>query len=235
MRTAAPRSDLLEWYVAGSCTAAWDALIHAGPTHPQAAAIAAEVMRRLLDDIELVSMRLEEAGFPVVGRQPLAEEELAVLPQLERLVGPLPLALRALWEQLGTLCLQHRGFWLHQQQVEAQWLPLLEADPLWVDGPSAVLGAAVRWATPPAGKRGPLHVPLSPDRKQKARRPAERPCEILLGRAVVDPHVLGVPDSSRLVDHLRGALLTWGGFPGLADLEEWQPFVLSLTEGLEPF
>lgn len=108
-------ASYLDRYLAGEHEAVWRELAALGPAVREppvwddARAVAAETMRRVRHDVELLVARLGAMGFrfvhPAQAHEPPTPALLARLDALEAQAGPLPLALRAFYETVGSVCL----------------------------------------------------------------------------------------------------------------------------------
>ncbi len=105
----------LDRYRAGEHVAVWRELAALGPAVREAPvlddarAVARETMRRVRHNVELLVVRLHALDFrfvdPAQAHEPPTPALLARLDALESEAGPLPLALRAFYEEVGSVCL----------------------------------------------------------------------------------------------------------------------------------
>jgi len=106
----------LERYLAGEHAAVWDELLALGadvrkePVYSDARAVARETMTRVRHNVELLATRLRELGFrfayPDEAVAPPDAELVARLDRIEAEAGgPMPIALRAFFEHVGSVCL----------------------------------------------------------------------------------------------------------------------------------
>ena len=108
-------ASYLARYQQGEHEAVWRDLVALGArvrepaVRDDARAVAAETMRRVRHNLELLVPRLREIGFefasPDDALRPPEPRTLAILDELERTVGPVPLSLRAFFEIVGSVCL----------------------------------------------------------------------------------------------------------------------------------
>jgi hypothetical protein len=101
----------LERYLRGDCEQVWDDLIALGdhvreePIYSDALAVARETMTRAKRNIEILYERLNTMSYlfawPDQVIQPPDADVISQIDQLESLVGPLPLSLRAWYEIVG--------------------------------------------------------------------------------------------------------------------------------------
>lgn len=224
------RRDFLARYRAGE-HAVWDELVqqHAAAIdqHPdlraEAAAVAAELMRRVRHDTDAVRAVLRAAGARLADEDaPASAAELA--PLIER-AGPLPLALDAMWRIAGSLRLVPHDddrYDYGRCALERDGLALLALDPLELEGTGAAAYAVqdhdARVEDTSDEVAGPLIVELAPDYLHKQAISGggpyaiELPAEAPAGR--VDPLLRDQRYAPTLVGYLRHAF-RWGGFPGL--------------------
>ena len=100
-------------YLAGEHEAVWRELAALGDgvrdpaVLDDARAVARETMQRVRRNVELVVTRLRAMGYRFVqpAHEPPTPALLARLDTLEAQAGPLPLALRAFYEEVGAVCL----------------------------------------------------------------------------------------------------------------------------------
>jgi hypothetical protein len=132
-------------YMAGDHVGAWNALVALGPAVRreflnEATAVAWETMRRVRQNLGVVTARLEVCGYlravPDRGSR-VSEEDLALYEQ--QLGGPLPLSLRMFWRVVGSIDLtqaesQMVHDWLDVPSSDLQCLG--DDDPLVVPDPS---------------------------------------------------------------------------------------------------
>ena len=101
-------------YHAGDREGVWEELRALGSgardaaTHADARAVAVETMRRARENVELLATRLRAMGFrfayPDRVHVPPNAVLLARLDAIERAAGPLPLSIRAFYEEVGSVC-----------------------------------------------------------------------------------------------------------------------------------
>jgi hypothetical protein len=261
-----PRRSLLEQYRgAGLHDSVWHELIALGPLEPgtppwaEAAAIARETMERVRRNLEAILAGLAGDGY-VFGTEdtpgqlrpqppwtPPPPETPAQLAELERRVGPVPLSLRAWWEQVGAVSLQGA---FPDTWAEAGRLPM--NDPLVVDSLAWVLEQADEWEG--EGRVRPFKAWLAPDLYHKANVSGGAPYTVALpdGRAdaPLDGVVVLLPNpltpgtgadhletKEFFVEYLRRSF-RWAGFPGYAaggepapdrDLDRLRPLVARMV------
>jgi hypothetical protein len=228
------RRDFLARYQAGEHSA-WDELVtHASAVvqHPalaeEATAVATALMKRVRHNTDAVRAVLRAAGATIADEHPPATTEN--LARLVALVGPLPIALDALWRVLGSIALVPGGGTRYDYgtcSLESEGISLLALDPLEVCGPD------VGWIIDSYEQRiaeshreivGPLSLDFAPDFLHKqnisggpayaVELPPRSPAD------AIDPPVLYERHRTTLVGYLRAAFAC-GGFPML-DVA-WQP------------
>jgi len=248
----------LDRYLQGECIEVWDELVALGsavyddgsPVAMDALAVARETMRRARHNIVLLLRRLYEVGYrfgyswcsadarefferELVPPPPIDEPDPDIAVQLDTLeatIGPLPLSLRAWYEQIGAVNFvgaypvddptDPEGF-AHWEQVKAdekqrftQSYSAIQAerpchhdlDPLWVY-PFAysrdLLEGSVR-----------LEWVIAPDEYFKLGQPGGGYYSIVLPNANADARVDYEWHNMTFVGYLR-TCFRWGGFPGL--------------------
>ena len=252
--------SFLERYEHGEHTAVWDDLralggqIRQPPLYADAWAVAQVTMRRVRHNLEQLLPRLHRlryafgAGFfedmtpdeeaaaqrqaPVLA--PPGPETSAQLAELEGLVGPLPLSLRAFYEVVGSVNLVGRfpsgtfGAAERDRQRQRAVRPSLqvpfnpafdyELDPLFVYSLEMSLVLFRDWQDRRA-RYGrailPYPLPIGPDCFFKSSVSGGGEYRIEVPCAAADAPLLLEWHHTTFVDYLRIAL-RWGGFPGLA-------------------
>ncbi|MBL8608194.1 MAG: hypothetical protein JNL38_12800 [Myxococcales bacterium] len=183
-------------------------------------------------NVERVAKRLRREGYVFAPpRRPLARPSPRLVAKLERAAGPLPPALRALYEVFGGCDLRgtHPG-WPGTAHVEVRppgALNVWYTDPLVVLPLASVLDEALEDAADGAA----FDLPLAPDRTGKAGFSGGSVTVTLPSREA-DPALGGAP--GHLLEHLRAAL-RWGGFPGFASVDDPPPLIAELAALCEPF
>jgi hypothetical protein len=193
-------------------------------------------MRRVRRNCEVLVTRLRAAGYvfgiyadgsrgytsdgPLV---PPSAGTHSDIEELEERVGPLPLSLRAFWEEVGSVDFvgRHRAW-------------LAGRDPLVVYPPEGAL-AEIEMLEVDEDEPGPLEVPLAPDDLHKDNVSGGDAYAIALPDPCADSMVLNERHNLLLVPYLRLAILGWGGFPGLGGQKTPFAPLEGLIAGLEPF
>jgi hypothetical protein len=237
----------LERYLGGEHEAVWDELQALGPAvrrEPHlspARAVAAETMRRVRRDCEVIVSRLRASGYvfgtypdgstgyhtqgPLV---PPSEKTLAGLAELERRAGVLPLSLAAFWQEVGSVDLVG---------MHPRWPDGL--DPLVIYEPEAAICDLDDWEA--LVEEGDVDAPerfeagLSPDDLHKDDTSGGEPYCVVLPDPAADFVLLNERHGLHFVPYLRMAILRWGGLPGLDGREEPPAALGGLVAGLEPF
>jgi hypothetical protein len=234
--------NLLERYQAGEHEQVWDELQRLGPAvrepphYALAQAVAAETMRRVRRNCELLVARLRATGYvfgvypdgsrgyyslgPLV---PPTGETRADSASLEAAAGPIPLSLAAFWEEVGSVDLvgRHKG-----------WPRRL--DPLVVDPPEAAL-SDLEMGEPETNAAGQFEASLAPDDLHKDNVSGGAPYSAALPDPAADFELLNERHGLLFVPYLRLAILRWGGFPGLDGSQAVFEPLAGLVAGLEPF
>jgi hypothetical protein len=235
-------ASYLERYLQGECIQVWAELVALGdqiqnePIYSDAWAVACETMRRVRQNIERMIPRLRALGyvflhdqlpkerdFSVQGRNwiralpPVRSEPssdiVARLDALEREVGPLPLSLRAFYQEVGGV--NFIG--------AAGWDPLVvfSFDRELVEGPDEEPPEeSDDWADGYREEEQPLpekyyHVVIAPDLYHKAGVGGGSPYEIRISKtATADAVLLNEEHHTTFVNYLRLCCLH-AGFPAL--------------------
>jgi hypothetical protein len=238
--------DYLQRYLEGEFEQVWSDLQALGPAiwhephYSAACAVAAETMRRVRRNCELIVARLYGEGY-IFGRYPDGSdgyygtggplvtptpETKAAHARVEARVGPLPLSLAAFWREVGSVDLVG---------MPPSWPALL--DPLVVYGPDAAIEDIEAWdedwsdGYAPAG----FEVGLAPDDLHKDNISGGPPYSVALPDPSADFKLLNERHGLLFVPYLRLAILRWGGFPGLDGREVDFKVLDVLVSGLEPF
>lgn len=240
--------ELLDRYMWGEHGAVWNELRShealEGALLKEASAVATETMRRVARNTELLAERLAASGWvPLYGelRTSPRAEDLDVFRQIEEATGsPLPLSLRAFWENVGGI-----NFVWDYNIGEAPNLgvqvPLDEMDPLCVAPPAEVTDLLDEWEYERSGIdpeiADPFELDLAPDYLHKVNTSGGGPYGIELPFLGADPVFANEPHELPFVEYLR-LCLRWAGFPGLerhSDRQDIREFVNAMTQGLVPF
>ena len=146
------------------------------------------------------------------------------LDKLEKqLKGPLPLSIRAWYEEVGSVCLMGHHPLLNPRDGE------VVADPLVVEPLEAATSMLEDFG------EDEFRLILSPDDLHKANTSGGDPYSMRVPDLCADGVVLDESHNMNFVEYLRLAF-QWGGFPGL-EREERRPEkeLAILREGLTPF
>jgi hypothetical protein len=278
-----PTGSYLERYEHGDHAAVWEDLrtlgdqIRQPPLFADALAVAHATMRRVRHNLERLIPRLQRleyafgAGFfadlspaeaaearrqaPVFA--PPSPATPAQLAELENLVGPLPLSLRAFYEVVGSVNLvgrfppgtfgpaQSEGQRQRQRPVrpspETPFNPAFdyELDPLFVYSLELTLVLFRDWQdrrTRHGQPSLPYRLPIGPDCFFKYSMSGGGQYSVEVPCAAADAPLLLEWHQTTLVDYLRIAL-RWGGFPGLQRREPpiLPPMIDALRGDLLPF
>jgi hypothetical protein len=237
-------------YRAGDCEGVWRELVAAGPAlrddgggWKEATEVAGELIGRAGRNVRRLHQALAQSGYSfdlgdaaLTPPQPDIDERIA---EVERTVGPMPLAVRVWLQEIGNVNLTgSHPLWGFQY-----------GDPLVVE--CAIDDVVeeyedrkhVGWFELAGTDRFPLS--LAPDYLHKSDVSGGAPYGINLPAPAVD----ALWDNDALhqgltfVEYLRSALLRWGGFPGwarhepefAAPAEPWPPLLEQLAETFERF
>jgi len=192
-----------------------DAVMSSEDRRAEAEAVARALMKRVRSASHAVRAVLVEAGALVGPEEPPASQ--ATLARLEERFGPLPIALRALFVECGSLTLLPPSAYGTFEEYgpntfdTSTGLLFQYRDPVHVDGPEAFL----------ADNLGELedYVIFTADLHEKANGGGgngyKLPFPFEDAKARLDPDLDGgIPHDGTFVAYLRHAF-RWGGFPGL--------------------
>jgi hypothetical protein len=208
-------------YDAGSRVEVWTDMIGLGDAlrsdpdgWAEATAVAARTMQRARRNVETLIERLTLDGYefdPGGGLrtfEPPQSDASDRIDELEAVVGPLPLALRAWCEQVGSVSLLGRHPGVHLEC----------ADPLVVQVPLAHVQAEfVQWQADQGTEWSDgsgFAVDIAPDRLHKAGISGGPPYGLAIPNAAADVLLLWEPHQTTFTNYLRVAFAA-GGFPGL--------------------
>jgi hypothetical protein len=192
----------------------------------EATAVAVETMRRCRANVEQLVDLLPSAGYRFIPGEglatfrPPAPTVVADLARLETHVGPLPVALRTWYQEVGEVNLMGAA--------PGGWCDF--PDPLVVQAPiEYTLAERSAWEQDRGTEwdRGAFVVDFSPDYLHKADVSGGAPYSIAVPQAGLDGRVLWERNQTSFVNYLRIAF-AWGGFPGFAFADA--PFPLDLRE-----
>jgi hypothetical protein len=231
--------NYLERYRGGDYVQVWNDLQALGPAvrrepyYAQAQAVAAETMRRVGRNCELLISRLQALGyvfgtFPDGTRRsytvrPLtasSEDMRADWEELEDEAGPLPLSLLAFWQEVGAVDLVG---------MHPAWPDGL--DPLVVDPPEGALSFLYEEEDEDEG----WFAGLAPDDLHKDNTSGGDPYGVRLPDPSADFLFMYERHNLLFVPYLRLAILQWGGFSGLDGRGIAFAPLSDLVAGLEPF
>lgn len=232
--------NFLERYRRGEYEQVWAELVALGPAvrrEPhlsQAREVAAETMRRVRRNCDVLVSRLRAAGYTfgvyADGSRGYSSDGPLVPPptssrsdcsELEEQVGPLPLSLAAFWQEVGSVDFVGR----HRDWPAGR-------DPLVVYPPEGALSELEMLEEDDSGK---FEACLAPDDLHKDNISGGDAYAIGLPDPCADSMVLNERHNLLFVPYLRLAILRWGGFPGLDGQNiPFEPLG-DLVAGLEPF
>ena len=220
-------------YLAGEHQQVWKELVDAGEDVRQdalaadALAVAYETMERVNQNVRTLVERLNGLSYRFSARQPHqppGKRTWKELQQLERLVGPLPLSLRAFYDVVGAVDLigRHRGLIPRDSSIPP--------DPLVVYG----VEDAVQEAESMEDEES-REITIAPDDLHKEDMSGGDPYVIAVPDARADAIVLNERHDLLFVDYLRLACRL-GGFPGYEGVDRDLPAELDrLRAGLLEF
>ncbi len=234
--------NYLERYHNGEYEQVWRELQALGPAvreephYSLAREVAAETMRRVRRNCEMIVSRLRALGYvfgvypdgsrgyytqgPLV---PPSSEMNADCASLEEQVGQLPISLVAFWQEVGSVDLVG---------MRPAWPELL--DPLVIYPPEAAL-SDLDTGEDVIDSSGQFEATLAPDDLHKDNISGGAPYSVALPEPSADFVLLNERHGLLFVSYLRLAILHWGGLPGLdGQAVEFEPLA-ALVAGLEPF
>src|SRR5262245_19406622 len=181
---------LLERYRSGEREAVWSALQRMGEkvfeaeVKPEAWAVACETMRRARSNVETIYLRLKAAKYkfehPDWAWIPATRQDAECVREIESLVGPMPLSLRAWYEVVGSV------WWTG---THPEWRTD-DTDALVVNPVSYILDACRQWLEDREERyeeyREIYHAEIAPDRLHKANISGGAPYAIACGIPCAD-------------------------------------------------
>lgn len=213
--------ELLERYQTGECDAVYRELVR-NPAHPDANAVAAEMMKRVRANLEVLAERWRERGFELA--EPIGDRGSQAA-QLADMDGELPPALRAFYEELG---------WVDfvEDPPDETWPDVEHVDPIQVfalDGRARGDAEDVLYICDDALHKfdisgvGPIYVPL----------PVAEGFDPVL---FFEGEAMRIDGPLTFVQYLRLTILDRGGI-GLACPDDMisDELVEELVDGLVPF
>jgi len=232
--------NYLERYRNGEHEQVWNELqalgaaVRRAPHAAQAQAVAAETMRRVRRNCELLVSRLDGLGYrfgtyPDGSRRSTVAEPIADpsdtmradCAELEEQAGPLPLSLVAFWQEVGAVDLVG----MHPAWPDGLY-------PLVVDPPEGALSFLFDEEESDAAG---WFAGLAPDDLHKDNVSGGDPYGVRLPNPSADFLFVYERHNLLFVPYLRLAILRWGGFPGLdGRADQFEPLA-GLIAGLEPF
>jgi hypothetical protein len=218
--------DWLDSYRGGDRVRVWQAMLECpdvrnGDVLPQARAVARETMKRARQNVETLVARLDGLGYrfqnPEKAHVPPSDELVSRLDELERRIGPIPLSLRAFYEELGSVDFtqsteQLVQWWPEEKRESAGELEILgEYDPLVVEPLDD---------EPQPSAYGPNWWFLALDEFHKANYSGGENYHAALPDSRADFPILGMYEIDEFfVPYLR-ATFAGGGFRGRVDADE---------------
>ena len=239
---------LLERYMGGEHRLVWAELLSYGakvrqePLLSEAQAVAQETMKRIAQNILVLVPRLHVLGYrftqPDYAFVPPDADVKVRLDVLERLTGPLPLALRAWCETVGSVNFTGKHpDWPDEDDFDTA------RDPLVIEPLVGVFDDYVYWQWACSegmfegeeATRYPLSI--SPDEFIKAEIGTGSSYEILVPNLAADAPLKNEWHDTTFLNYLRISF-RWGGFPGFERYPEHlrpSDAIAFLTDGLLPF
>jgi len=230
---AGGRLPLFDRYVAGEHTSVWTELIALGddvrhdPNAADAVAVAYETMQRVEANTHTLIDRLSRLGYRFATpppHRPRGRRTWRQIQQLERLVGALPLSLRAFYDVVGAVDLigRHQSITAPDNSVAP--------DPLVVFGVEDALAESESMDDEERGA-----ITIAPDDLHKANTSGGDPYTVAVPDQRADGVLLDERHHLLFVDYLR-LCFRYGGFPGYEGIDRGVPQELDqLRSGLLEF
>lgn len=230
---AGGRLPLFDRYVAGEHASVWTELVSLGddvrrdPNAADALAVAYETMQRVEANIRTLIDRLSRLGYRFTTpppHRPPGRRTWRQIQQVERLVGALPLSLRAFYDVVGAIDLigRHQGIAPSGSSVAP--------DPLVVFG---VEDAFAECESMDDDERSVITI--APDDLHKANTSGGDPYAVAVPDQRADGVLLDERHNLLFVDYLR-LCFRYGGFSGYEGTDQDVPAELDqLRAGLEEF
>jgi hypothetical protein len=194
-------------------------------------AVTLETIRRIKHDLELIATKLLAMGFvfgefeedgtgfngdePTLREHPIIRLENAplLMAELSSVVGgPVPMVFRVFAEQIGDV--DFRG--THPRYKTDYLLDALMVE-FFAPNSDEVQHWCEYFKDDPE-IQGRWDHPFAPDEFHKENVSGGSPYTILLPDDRIDPPVLTTPIDGSFIDYLRDSILTFGCFPGFADI-----------------
>lgn len=239
---------LLERYIGGEYTEIWAEMVSGTDQFGQpianedAEAVAEETMRRVRANIETLVTRLNETGYEFgvyadgtpISYPPVplgsAVETDETMQAVSKIVGGIPLSLRAFYRHVGSVCLVGRYVSVESWDY---------TDPLWVDPFDAeqILINFEDWKSEVQeyGRdgTGPFCLEFAPDELCKDNASGGAPYGIELPCGEMDAIVANEWRNTTFVNYLR-ICFAWGGFPGFAGESDGKTWNLKNSKTMPP-
>lgn len=239
-------ATLLTRYLDGEHLSVWEEIRRLSPLEPglpttqEAIAVAYEAMRRAKGNVETLVSRLHDLGYEFASAQPAysaPDPDVGQrLSQLESVCGSIPIALRAWYEIVGSVCLMgsHPKLAFYSDRILRD-PPEVYSDPLAVLPIEAAIEELEGRKMDEEGQVGwPLAIPIAPDEYHKENVSGGAPYEIRVPSREFDPLLRNEWHNTTFVNYLR-ICFHWGGFPGWERYEKRpQALLQKLAEGLLP-
>jgi hypothetical protein len=242
---SSPIGDLVSRYTSGEYERVWnDMRAYAsidGDLREEVLAVARLTMRRVRNNVDLVSQRLAALKWRALSgelQSEPTEEDGEVIAEIEEITGAsIPPSVRAFWEEVGGV-----DFVWNYELGDAPnvGIDLVEADPLSVAAARSARYLLDEWRDTqervPTELRDPYALDLAPDYLHKANISGGAPYGVELPFYGADPVWENEEHSLPFVDYLR-LCFRWAGFPRLERTKTAavEAFVRDLGRDLIPF
>jgi hypothetical protein len=228
-------ASFLDRYCRGEHEQVWRDMVALGPAvrapdiFADAWAVVSETMRRARENVDRLIVRLPKVGYDFAYKGPPAERSFwhgdsypihapptdrddvtELLDEFEVRVGPMPLSLRAWYEQVGSV---------NSIGTHADWPDTEEIDPLVVGPLAEVLESAEEeyWDRQDELSSDPeaaaaFGIDIAPDRYHKADISGGPAYAVAFPSSTADAALLNEYHATTFVNYLR-LVFRWGGFP----------------------
>lgn len=247
----------IDRYMAGEREQVWQELYALGPSIAasdkllkDARAVARETMNRVRQNVERILQRLQKIGYlfdclgdPPPDNRPYQPPKRAIkadLEKIERMVGAIPISVRAWMEFVGTVNFMGNLPGIRGKNAHVNWLGGKGCpDPLVFQYPFDFFESEYKnWVRQKKeGYKELFTLDFAPDDLHKAHISGGSPYRVYLPNPSADALVIGEWHKTTFISYLRH-VFQWGGFPGFSRMRKFsakRPDVLDrLCDGLLP-
>lgn len=232
--------NYLERYKNGEYEQVWAELLALGgtireePLYSEALAVAHETMTRVRNNVELLFQRLKDLNYqflyPEMAYIAPQPETINLIQKLEGQGGILPISVRVFFEEVGSVYFLGAHPKLSERidiKIEQPYEMHVYSDPIAITPPDSdeleSYEIDVSFDTENIDEDGQIITPYSleiaPDEVHKAGYSGGGPYEIYFPDLAIDAPLQNWSKKVTFVEYLR-ICFQWGGFPGLAWIEE---------------